>query len=168
MAGCSPATSAGFLNSQRLKGIHLAIKSGMLAAETARLMHCSAAMLLAHRNCSSRALQNSRRCQLDSRGTLPCPQFSSGFRARAMGRCMAKRSLCNRWMCGANFGPDSKSHPGLQEDAARRRAQLFQRRSHAIPRRGQRRYGKLTFDKLQTDVYYSGTRHEVMTSLPIS
>jgi Electron transfer flavoprotein-ubiquinone oxidoreductase, 4Fe-4S len=26
--------SAGFLNSQRLKGIHLAIKSGMLAAET--------------------------------------------------------------------------------------------------------------------------------------
>src|SRR3989442_2216394 len=27
--------SAGFLNSQRLKGIHLAIKSGMLAAETA-------------------------------------------------------------------------------------------------------------------------------------
>ena len=27
--------SAGFLNSQRLKGIHLAMKSGMLAAETA-------------------------------------------------------------------------------------------------------------------------------------
>jgi len=27
--------SAGFLNAQRLKGIHLAIKSGMLAAETA-------------------------------------------------------------------------------------------------------------------------------------
>ena len=27
--------SAGFLNSQRLKGIHLAIKSGMLAGETA-------------------------------------------------------------------------------------------------------------------------------------
>src|SRR5438477_10876271 len=27
--------AAGFLNSQRLKGIHLAIKSGMLAAETA-------------------------------------------------------------------------------------------------------------------------------------
>ena len=27
--------SAGFLNSARLKGIHLAIKSGMLAAETA-------------------------------------------------------------------------------------------------------------------------------------
>jgi len=27
--------SAGFLNSQRLKGIHLAIKEGMLAAETA-------------------------------------------------------------------------------------------------------------------------------------
>src|SRR5260370_8374892 len=27
--------SAGFLNSQRLKGIHLAIESGMLAAETA-------------------------------------------------------------------------------------------------------------------------------------
>ena len=27
--------SAGLLNSQRLKGIHLAIKSGMLAAETA-------------------------------------------------------------------------------------------------------------------------------------
>ncbi len=26
--------SAGFVNSQRLKGIHLAIKSGMLAAET--------------------------------------------------------------------------------------------------------------------------------------
>ena len=26
--------SAGFLNSQRLKGIHLAMKTGMLAAET--------------------------------------------------------------------------------------------------------------------------------------
>src|SRR5439155_4281247 len=31
--------SAGFLNSQRLKGIHLAIKSGMLAAETAFEAH---------------------------------------------------------------------------------------------------------------------------------
>ncbi len=31
--------SASFLNSQRLKGIHLAIKSGMLAAETAFESH---------------------------------------------------------------------------------------------------------------------------------
>ena len=34
-AGCSAATAAALLNSQRLKGVHLAMKSGMLAAETA-------------------------------------------------------------------------------------------------------------------------------------
>ena len=70
--------SAGFLNSQRLKGIHLAIKSGMLAAETAfdALLagNFSAAQL--------QAFQTEGRRELDQARALPGAQLPPGIRGR--------------------------------------------------------------------------------------
>ena len=70
--------SAGFLNSARLKGIHLAIKSGMLAAETAfeaLTKDDSSAATLG-------AFQKKVESQLDQRRTLESAQPASGIRAR--------------------------------------------------------------------------------------
>ena len=79
--------SAGFLNSQRLKGIHLAIKSGMLAAETAfealKKDDFSAATL--------RRFQKKSRIQLDQRRTLEGPQLPPGIRARLLARHVPRR-----------------------------------------------------------------------------
>ncbi len=69
--------SAGFLNSQRLKGIHLAIKSGMLAAETA-----IDAMQSNDFSSITIALPFRRRVEslMDRAGALSRPQFPSGLR----------------------------------------------------------------------------------------
>ena len=67
--------SASMLNSQRLKGIHLAIKSGMLAAETAfesmLVGDNSSVALGAYREPGGR--------QLDQRGAIPGTQFPPGL-----------------------------------------------------------------------------------------
>ena len=69
--------SASMLNSQRLKGIHLAIKSGMLAAETA-----FESMLVGDQlERGSQRLREPGGGQLDQRGAIPGTQFSPGFRA---------------------------------------------------------------------------------------
>ena len=79
--------SAGLLNSQRLKGIHLAIKSGMLAAETAfealKTNDSSAATL--------GRFQTRGRIELDQRRVMEGPQFPSGFRARIMVGAVQRR-----------------------------------------------------------------------------
>ena len=70
--------SAGFLNSQRLKGIHLAIKSGMLAAETAfdaLIAGDSSATMLGE-------FQKRVRIELDQGRALQGAQLASGIRAR--------------------------------------------------------------------------------------
>jgi electron-transferring-flavoprotein dehydrogenase len=144
--------SAGFLNAQRLKGIHLAIKSGMLAAETAfgALVRgdCSAAHLADYKE---RVDASWIRDEL-----YPVRNFHQAFE-HGLWNGMMKAGL-QQAMRGANFGPDSKSHAGY----------LKMRHVDALSFYGDGRMpflgaakgdGKLTFDKL-TDVYHSGTRHE--------
>ncbi|OFV93875.1 MAG: electron transfer flavoprotein [Acidobacteria bacterium RIFCSPLOWO2_02_FULL_61_28] len=135
--------SAGFLNSQRLKGIHLAIKSGMLAAET---------ILDALRkdDFAEQSLSDYTR------------RVETSWVKEEMWKARNFHQAFEGGMLSAAF------HVGLQMLTGGRG--LYDRyRSHAGHERLQRRKdggrarivpdGKLTFDKL-TDVYHSATKHE--------
>jgi electron-transferring-flavoprotein dehydrogenase len=144
--------SAGFLNSLRLKGIHLAIKSGMLAAETAfdALLagNTSAAQLSAYK---ARVDASWMRDEL-----YPVRNFHQAFQ-HGLWEGMVRAGV-QQVMGGANLGPDSKMHPGYQNMRHIDSLNPFSegRMQFLGAAKGD---GKLTFDKL-TDVYHSGTRHE--------
>ena len=144
--------SAGFLNSARLKGIHLAIKSGMLAAETAF-------EALVKDDASAAAL--------------------SGFQKRVEGSWIKEelwkvRNFHQGFEGGFFAG---MFHAGLQQITggrglyARYRNRSGPEHMHTltdVPADGgpeahligaAKGDGKLTFDKL-TDLYHSGTKHE--------
>jgi len=144
--------SAGFLNSARLKGIHLAIKSGMLAAETAfdalQRNNFSAAVLgqFQHKVESSWIKQELWKVrnfhQCFERG-LWWGIFSAGVQQLTGGRGLREN-------CPSTPGYERMQK--LSELPADGGAE-----SHLIgPAKGD---GKLTFDKL-TDLYHSGTKHE--------
>src|SRR3982074_3532381 len=143
--------SAGFLNSARLKGIHLAIKSGMLAAETAfeaLLKSDSSAATLGkfQRNVETSWIKDE---------LWPVRNFHQGFK-NGMVAGVVNTALQQIF----NGGPHNRvpSHPGhenlqplanLPDDGGPE--------AHLLgPAKGD---GKLTFDKL-TDLYHSGTKHE--------
>jgi electron-transferring-flavoprotein dehydrogenase len=143
--------SAGFMNAARLKGIHLAIKSGMLAAETAF-------EALVKSDSSAATLGKLRRRVETSwiKDELwPVRNFHQGFE-KGMIAGLLHGGLQEIFDGGLrNRVP---SHPGhermkpltqLPPDGGSQ-AQLIG------PARGD---GKLTFDKL-TDLYHSGTKHE--------
>ncbi len=144
--------SAGFLNSQRLKGIHLAIKSGMLAAETA-----FEALL---KNDFSSAMLGQFRQKVDSswikEELWKVRNFHQGFEGgfwrgmfhAGLQQITGGRGLRNRYSATAGHSHMKKLSelPSEGGDEA-----------HILGRaRGD---GKLTFDKL-TDLYHSGTKHE--------
>jgi electron-transferring-flavoprotein dehydrogenase len=144
--------SASMLNSQRLKGIHLAIKSGMLAAETAfeslRVGDNSSGALGAYQ---SRVEGSWIKEEL-----YPIRNFHQGFENGLLPGVL--HSGVQQVLGGRNLGPDFTNHAGY----------LNLRKLDAIGRSTYGREatlgaaksdGKLTFDKL-TDVYHSGTRHE--------
>ncbi len=141
--------SAGFLNSQRLKGIHLAVKSGMMAAETI-------VDALTAEDYSEARLGGYQR------------RFEASWARKELWRVRNFRQSFQRgfWM-GA-------LHAGLQFVTNGRglRDPLPIRAGHSCMERLMEHYGKndvtcrkipfdgqLTFDKL-TDVYYSDTAHE--------
>ncbi|MCL6464254.1 MAG: electron transfer flavoprotein-ubiquinone oxidoreductase, partial [Acidobacterium ailaaui] len=144
--------SASFLNSQRLKGIHLAIKTGMLAAETAFDALVSGD--------SSADTLSEYKASLDAswvRDELyPVRNFHQAFEhGRVEGILKAGIQFVLR---GSNLGPDSKNEAGhlrlrpldeLGSWPGDRAPILYNAKGD----------GKLTFDRL-TDVYHSGTRHE--------
>ncbi|HEX4020501.1 MAG TPA: electron transfer flavoprotein-ubiquinone oxidoreductase [Acidobacteriaceae bacterium] len=144
--------SAGFLNSQRLKGIHLAIKSGMLAAETA-----FDALLSGDTSSTQLAAYKARVDASWIREELyPVRNFHQAFE-HGLVDGMVKAGL-QQLMGGANLGPDSKSHPGYEK--MRHLDAVGLTDLHRTQFLGQAKGdGKLTFDKL-TDVYHSGTRHD--------
>jgi electron-transferring-flavoprotein dehydrogenase len=144
--------SAGFLNSQRLKGIHLAIKSGMLAAETAfdamRNSDFSLAML---ENYQQRVEKSWIKSEL-----WPVRNFHQGF---------DHGFLSGMFHAGVQqFTGGRGLHAHYSNEAGHRRMEQLKRlpadggaEAPIIgPAKGD---GKLTFDKL-TDLYYSATRHE--------
>jgi electron-transferring-flavoprotein dehydrogenase len=143
--------SAGFLNSQRLKGIHLAIKSGMLAAETAF-------EALIQRNFSQPVLGafTTRVEKSWIREEMwKVRNFHQGFEHgflrgmlhAALQQVTGGRGLYARY-------PSTAGHLRMKKlsqlSASSERARLLG------PAKGD---GRITFDKL-TDLYHSGTRHE--------
>jgi electron-transferring-flavoprotein dehydrogenase len=137
--------SASFLNGQRLKGIHLAIKSGMLAAET---------ILEALRtgDASARALSSFSK-KVDASWIKPelwrVRNFHQGFQH---GLYAGLFNTAMQMVSGGRGLVDPmRMRPGYEE---------YRKIAHgeAAPARftGD---GRLTFDRL-TDVYHSGTRHE--------
>ncbi|HZU21637.1 MAG TPA: electron transfer flavoprotein-ubiquinone oxidoreductase [Terriglobales bacterium] len=142
--------SAGFLNSQRLKGIHLAIKSGMLAAEAAfealRAGDFSAARLGAY----AHAVENSWiREEL-----WPVRNFHQGFENGFFHGLF--HAGIQQFTGGRGLHEKYASHAGH-----RRLKKLVTLDGDADPRNDgwAKGDGKLTFDKL-TDLYHSGTKHE--------
>jgi electron-transferring-flavoprotein dehydrogenase len=144
--------SAGLLNSQRLKGIHLAIKSGMLAAETAfdalKKDDFSAASLSAFQQKveSSWIKEELWRVRNFHQG------FEHGFWAgmfhTALQQVTGGRGLRNRYP-GTPGYQHLKKLAALPEDGGAEKHLLGAAKGD----------GKLTFDKL-TDLYHSGTKHE--------
>jgi len=143
--------SAGFLNSARLKGIHLAIKSGMLAAETAFeslvKSDSSAAML--------GKFQRRVETSWISDELWPVRNFHQGFK-NGMVAGMFNTALQELFDGGRR--DRAPSHPGYKnmEPLANLPADGGAEAQLIGPAKGD---GKLTFDKL-TDLYHSGTRHE--------
>lgn len=137
--------SAGLLNSQRLKGIHMALKSGMLAAET--ILEA-----LKAGDTSAKKLSAFRRKVDESwigRELRSVRNFHQSFQ-RGLWRGLAHTGI--QYATGGRGLIDPmRMPPGYEEyhklDGA----------GPAPPRfKGD---GVLTFDRL-TDVYHSGTRHE--------
>jgi electron-transferring-flavoprotein dehydrogenase len=144
--------SAGFLNSQRLKGIHLAIKSGMLAAETAfealKKSDASTATLADfQRKVDSSWIKDElwkvRNFHQGFEKGLLAGMFHAGLQQFTGGR-----GLKNRYPAHAGH-EHMKKLAELPADGGDE--------AHLLgPAKGD---GKLTFDKL-TDLYHSGTKHE--------
>ena len=144
--------SAGFLNSQRLKGIHLAIKSGMLAAETAY-----EALVDGNFSANQLSTYQARVEKSWIREELwKVRNFHQGFE-NGMFEGMIHAALQQATL-GRGLHERYPSHAGHKH--------LYQignlptggyGREHMLgPAKGD---GKLTFDKL-TDVYHSGTKHD--------
>jgi electron-transferring-flavoprotein dehydrogenase len=144
--------SAGFVNSQRLKGIHLAIKSGMLAAETA--------FDALTKNDASAATLNQFQKKVDASWIKDelwkvrnfHQGFEKGFFAglfhAGLQQFTGGRGLKNRYAAHS-------SHQGMKK-LAELPADGGDEAHLLGPAKGD---GKLTFDKL-TDLYHSGTKHE--------
>jgi electron-transferring-flavoprotein dehydrogenase len=146
--GLIAGDSASLLNSQRLKGIHTAIKSGMLAAETIYEALCvgdaSAAKLSAYQtkidqSWLKKELWGVRNFHQGFHGGLWSGLFNAGLQFVTGGRGLVD---------------PMHSRPGYTdyENLHRERALVDQSSRF----KGD---GKLTFDRL-TDVYHSGTRHD--------
>jgi electron-transferring-flavoprotein dehydrogenase len=144
--------SASFLNSQRLKGVHLAIKSGMLAAE-------SAFAALTSGDSSAKQLasfQSAVDASWIRQELYPVRNFHQGFEHGFIsgmlntGLLMATggHGLRNRYPAHAGHTRVLPLYELLGQ--ADNRPQLTG---------AAKSDGKLTFDKL-TDLYHSGTRHE--------
>jgi electron-transferring-flavoprotein dehydrogenase len=144
--------SAGFLNSQRLKGIHLAIKSGMLAAETA-----FEAMVA--NNFSAHKLQDFK-LKVDTSWIKDelwqVRNFHQGFE-KGMLHGLFHTAL-QQMTGGRGLYEVYPTHDGHQR--MKRLSELPAdggERAHLLGKaKGD---GELTFDKL-TDLYHSGTKHE--------
>ena len=144
--------SAGLLNSQRLKGIHLAIKSGMLAAETAF-------SAIRHNNFSAERL-GQYQAAVDASWIKDelweVRNFHQGFEQGLVPGLL--HTALQQLTGGRGLHEVYLTEPGhkrmqhldqLPADGGGRAHMLGKAKGD----------GKLTFDKL-TDLYHSGTKHE--------
>jgi electron-transferring-flavoprotein dehydrogenase len=146
---CLIGDTAGFLNGMRLKGIHLAMKSGMLAAETIF-------GALERNDVGAAALSDFERRFRDSWAFAElhaARNFHAGFKSGLWGGMI--NAAMGMVSGGRGFGLIDKlrGHAGYE-----RMVKITQR----APRQCDHRIepdNVLTFDKL-TDVYNSGTLHD--------
>jgi electron-transferring-flavoprotein dehydrogenase len=146
--GLIAGDSASLLNSQRLKGIHTAIKSGMLAAETIYEALCagdtSAAKLSAYQLKIDRSWLKKELWGVRN--------FHQGFH---FGLWSGLVNAGLQFVTGGRGLTDPlRAQPGYTEYEELHRARTLVDQSTRF--KGD---GKLTFDRL-TDVYHSGTRHD--------
>ena len=136
--------SGSFLDSQRLKGIHLAMKSGMLAAETIfealKKGDTSAKMLKLFKEKIDRSYIKTELWKVRN--------FHQGFQTGLLNGFL--NSGLQQLTGGRGLIDPMKAHPGHEAYS-----QIY---GTPTPERF-KGDGKLTFDRL-TDVYHSGTRHE--------
>ncbi len=144
--------SAGFLNSQRLKGIHLAIKSGMLAAETAfdalKASDFSSAKLADFQKRVEGSWIKDELWKVRNFHQGFEHGFWQGMFHAGLQQFTGGRGLRSRYAATTGYSRMKKlaDVPADGGDEA-----------HLLgPAKGD---GKLTFTKL-TDLYHSGTRHE--------
>jgi electron-transferring-flavoprotein dehydrogenase len=144
--------SAGFLNSQRLKGIHLAIKSGMLAAETAfEAMAKSDYSLDILAKFQERVEKSWIKDEL-----WPVRNFHQGFDNGFLSGMF--HAGVQQVTGGRGLRAHYSNHAG--HESMKPLAQLpADGGAEAHIMDAAKGDGKLAFDKL-TDVYYSGTKHE--------
>lgn len=140
--------SASLLNSQRLKGIHTAIKSGMLAAETVYEALCAG-------NTSASALVSYQQRIDESwiRHELwPVRNFHQAFH-HGLWRGLR--------LAGLQFITGGRGLVDPMHSEAGYKAYAMMHRDRVLVDQSSRFKGdgKLTFDRL-TDVYHSGTRHD--------
>ncbi|OGF14387.1 MAG: electron transfer flavoprotein [Candidatus Eisenbacteria bacterium RBG_16_71_46] len=141
--------SGGFLNGARLKGIHLAIKSGMLAAET--LFEC----LLAGDFSRQRLAGYEKRVEASwaADELRAVRNFHQGFEHGLFG------GMFNAGIGMVTAGRDVLLRDRAPSVTGHERMQRLATRYPAGKPAPSRHDGTLTFDKL-ADVYLSGTRHE--------
>ncbi|HKR00957.1 MAG TPA: electron transfer flavoprotein-ubiquinone oxidoreductase [Pyrinomonadaceae bacterium] len=145
---------AGFLNSQRLKGIHTAIKSGMLAAE-------AIFEALLARDFSARQLQRYEQLVNESwvmKELRKVRNFHAGFRR---GRWLGMANAGLQFITGGrSWGifDRATAEPGHE---ALEKLSAYGYQGDRIEQRydGLRFDGKLTFNKL-TDVYHAAVGHD--------
>jgi len=140
--------TGGFLNGGRLKGIHLAIKSGMLAAE--QVFEC----LLAEDFSAARLSGYERRVH-DSWAGAELRGMRNFHQAFDAGLWMALPRTGFQMFAGGldPFGDHLKGHASHERMA--KLAEVHPAGKPAAPKYD----GQLTFDKL-ADVYLSGTMHD--------
>ena len=144
--------SAGFLNSQRLKGIHLAIKSGMLAAETAfealKKSDSSAARLSQFQKKVDASWIKDELWKVRNFHQGFEKGFLAGLFHAGLQQFTGGRGLYKRYPAHAGH-EHMKKLAELPADGGDEAHLLGSAKGD----------GKLTFDKL-TDLYHSGTKHE--------
>jgi len=144
--------SAGLLNSARLKGIHLAIKSGMLAAETAfealKKDDFSAASIGQYQKKLESSWIKDELWRVRNFHQGFEHGFWPGMIHAGIQQFTGGRGLRNRY-AGSPGHQHMKKLADLPADGGKE--------THLLgPAKGD---GRLTFDKL-TDLYHSGTKHE--------
>ncbi|HYA62212.1 MAG TPA: electron transfer flavoprotein-ubiquinone oxidoreductase, partial [Candidatus Sulfotelmatobacter sp.] len=136
--------SGSFLDSQRLKGVHLAMKSGMLAAET-----IFEALKVGDTSAKTLKFYKEKIDQSYIKDELwKVRNFHQGFHNGMMDGFF--HSAMQQLTGGHGLIDPMRTHPGNEV--------YNQIHGRPAPERF-KGDGKLTFDRL-TDVYHSGTRHE--------
>lgn len=141
--------SASMLNSQRLKGIHTAMKSGMCAAETI--------VMAFEKNDFSRATLAAYEASIEKSWIN-----QEGYQARNFTQALSQKGVSKFIHVGAQYftqGRGIKDPMVIKEDCATLKKLKGKIDSKALNKPTQEYDGKLFVDKL-TGVFLSGTQHE--------